>query len=371
MRVRRQVHPGFSIGSVDYEAGELVTDGESLLRIVGWSRLAEALNRGVKVHNALAASVMGLSYEEFNKRFAAKDKVAKNLRQAAKPANFGFPGRMGAAKLVLQYRKDAQDTPCPNGPSDLGKGVRGYKGIRFCILMDGAPTCGDVKVTEWKGRPLPPVCRRCIECAERLKGFWIKQWPEHLKYFDHVQQIEEGENHGVVVQHVSNRERGGATGNAISNGYFQGLLADLAKAALRRVTFECYVRTTVRTEVEGAKVSTYEGCPSPLFGCRPIAFQHDEIVTEFLRDREHDAAFRQAEIMVEEMNRYCPRMIPAAKAVPALSLRMHKAMEAVFDEHGRLKPWEPAHNVACPACRVSELRTCLGGATHPERVAAL
>ena len=370
MRIRRQIHPGYSLCSVDYESGELVTNGENLLRIVGWSKLADALNAGVKVHNALAASVLGISYEEFNKRLEAKDKLCKNMRQAAKPPNFGYPGRMGAARLVLQYRKDQTDTPCPGGPADLGGGVRGYKGIRFCILMDGATSCGDVKVNEWKGRPLPPVCRRCIECAERLKSYWIRQWPEHVEYFKFVERIENGENGGVVVQHVSNRERGGATGNAIANGYFQALLADLAKAAFCRVAYECFVKTRVRTEVEGAKVSAYEGGESPLYGCRPIVFQHDEIISELIRSIEHDAAWRVSEIMVEEMNRYCPRMIRAARAVPAISLRWYKGMEEVKDERGRLSPWEPAHTKKCKACGADVLRTCIGGVTHPERAAA-
>lgn len=345
--------PGTVFCSDDYTAGELITDAQSLIRIVGWSRLAEALNAGVAVHNSLAAQIAGISYEEFQRRWKAEPYL-KDLRQAAKPANFGFPGRMGALKLVLQQRKQGPDTECAGGPADLGGGKRGYKGLRFCVLMDRQPTCGDVKITEWRRRPTPPVCRACVECAERLRAAWLRQWPEHEPYFEFVQGLEEGAvdmgaGPGVVVQHVSRRERGGATGNAIANGFFQALLADAAKSALRRASRECYDRTLrVPGDAPGTKlgaVSAYAGGPSPLYGSRIIVFQHDETISEMPAGEAHDAATRMSEVMVEELRRYCPDLAPAVEAPPALARKWYKAMEPVY-ENGRLVPWEPKGAVA-------------------------
>lgn len=350
---------GYVFCSVDYDSGELITHAQSCINLVKHSALAQALNNGIKVHNALAATILGLSYEEYQKRFKAHDKQATLVRQAAKPANFGFPGRMGAAKLVIQQRVQGPDTECANGPSLLhfnapdgtAYEAHGYKGLRFCILMDGATSCGDKKVTEWKGRPLPPVCLKCIECAERLRVKFLTQWPENNDYFELVKTAEnEGQPitaeqaalfgqmalaPGEVVQHVSNRIRGGtygaeSIGNAIANGWFQGLLADITKSALRRACREMYIPTHLA-----------DGARSPLYGSRFILFAHDELIAELLQSKQHEAAHRLRDIMVEEMQHYCPHLKQAAKAPPALMKRWYKGAEPVYDD-GLLVPWVPS-----------------------------
>lgn len=379
--------------SVDYEAGELITHGESATIIVGYSRLAEALNDGVKPHNAFAGTVLGLDYLEYEARLADKKSphslVCKDVRQAAKPANFGFPGGMGAAKLVLQQRKQGPDTPCANGPSWIeidGPGgtkvkVRGYKGLRFCILMDGADRCGthadgsSNKVNEWKRKPTPPTCKACLECAERLRAKWFKQWPENEGYFEMVgewtengQPVEPGTEMtvceldwnvqtgqwepvgplepGQIVQHGSLRVRGGVQFTNGANGYFQALLADAAKRAFCRIQRECY---DVTARVHGA--------PSPLFGSRAIVFQHDEALAELLEDKAHEAGHRMGDIMCEELRARCPRVKKAVKAKPAISRRWYKSMEPVYrnpagelcketDPGARLACWEPEAKAA-------------------------
>ena len=379
--------------SVDYEAGELITHGQSCIWIVGYSRLAEALNAGVKVHNAFAATVLGIAYDDFMVRFSQGETLLKDVRQAAKPGNFGFPGRMGAAKLVIQQRKQGPDTICANGstwvideeatdaahkldPNAEPIKVRGYKGLRFCVLMDGAKQCGAFddgtpnKVSEWKHRPLNAiVCKHCIECAERLRAKWLEQWPENSEYFDRVAEYEEhgqpltqaqarllltdaeyeyqnGHWHlapGEIVQHVSNRIRGAritaeSVGNAIANGFFQGLLADATKSALRRVIREMY-DVTFRMP---------DGSMSPLFGSRFILFAHDELVAELPEDTAHEAGMRLSAIMVEELRRYCPDMKKACAAEPALMRRWWKGATPWYrdggkkplNENDRLVPWD-------------------------------
>lgn len=362
--------PGKVLCSVDYESGELVTHAQSCIWIVGYSRLAEALNAGIKVHNAFAATVLGLDYDDFQVRFKQGESLLKDVRQAAKPGNFGFPGRMGAATLVIQQRKQGPDTACPNGPTwildESGNEVRGYKGLRFCILMDGAKQCGALddgtpnKIREWKGRPLKSiVCKHCVECAERLRNKWLEQWPENEEYFAFVQECEDNgqqitdeqralyEGHyefqdggwylapTEIVQHVSNRIRGGkitadSVGNAISNGWFQGLLADATKSALRRASREMY-DSTFRMP---------DGSMSPLFGARFILFAHDELIAELDDATAHEAAMRLSAIMVEELQRYCPDLKKACAAEPALMKRWYKGAAPVY-VNGRLVPWEP------------------------------
>lgn len=367
--------PGYVFCSVDYEAGELVTHAQSCIWLTGASALADALNAGLKVHNAFAASMMGISYEEFQRRLAEGDPICKAMRQAAKPGNFGFPGRMGAAKLVIQQRKQGPDTPCVNGTTwiidpdneneDAPK-VRGYKGTRFCILMDGATRCGALEdgtpnmITEWKGRDYSPICKRCVECAERLRAAWLEQWPENVEYFDIVKHCEEeGQplsaeqqilyglealKAGEIVQHVSNRIRGGkmgadSIGNAIANGWFQGLLADATKSALRRASREMY-DSTFRLD---------DGSMSPLFGSRFILFAHDELIAELPEHCAHEAAMRLSKIMEEELCAYCPDMVAAIKAEPAIMRRWYKGAATWYaiggkkpaNANDRLTPWYP------------------------------
>lgn len=371
--------------SEDYEAGELVTDAQSCLWITGQSDLALALNAGRKVHNALGATMIGLSYDEFQKH--VKDLNCKNARQAAKPGNFGFPGGMGPAKLVLTQRKQGPDTPCEFGPTMIkledGTAVRGYKGLRFCILMDGASKCGSVMRYEWRDRPISPTCAQCIECAVRLKQAWLTQWPEHTEYFAHINAVlEYGElitaemlarwphlqewfyagqylAPGEVMQHVSGRVRQVNTATtespfcAASNGYFQGLLADAAKSALRRVSRECYDRTVRVPDMahENSLRSAYACGPSPLLGSRIIVFQHDENILEHDEDMGHDGAMRTSEIMVDELRWYCPDLAGACKAEPTLMRRWMKGATPVWarggdkpaDASDRLVPYEPAN----------------------------
>jgi hypothetical protein len=327
--------PGYVFGSVDYEGGELVTHAQSCLWLVGPGTransrvmMAEALVSGVKVHDALGASMAGISYETM----LARGKEFKPYRQAAKPANFGFPGGMGAVKLVLQQRKQGPDTPHASGPTLIkvdGKLVPGYKGLRFCILTGGASRCGEVKVTRWgkQGyeRPCPPTCRACIVCAETIREKWFSQWPENHPYFKYV--AEQVDNVGHVIQHLDNRQRGGAEFCAMANGYFQGMLATIAKRALRRASRECYVRGPGETA---------------LYGSRIIVFAHDEILPEHPESIAAEACERLAVIMVDEFRKACPDLAPACKAAPTLMYRWDKNAAEVRDSSGRLIPWEPS-----------------------------
>ena len=101
---------------------------------------------------------------------------------------------------------------------------------------------------------------------------------------------------------------------------FQGMAADGAKRALFAVSRECYADET-----------------SPLFGCRPLVFVHDEIILEAPADRGHECAMRLKHLMEREMNAVTPS-IPAS-ATPAIATRWLKNAEPKYDDTGRLIPW--------------------------------
>lgn len=329
--------------SVDYTGGELVTHAQSCLYLVGFSEMAKVLLRGEDVHCALAAEINGLSYDAFFKVYNDKKhpehSAYKKARQAAKPGNFGLPGRMGPARLVITNRAAPPDTPHPSGPTEIWDGnawVRGYKGTRFCLLIGGADRCGVVKVTEWNRQEIPPTCKACIECAEQIRASWLKRFPENVHYLKQI--VPAHEARGWVEQHYSKRIRGGGVdGGSIANGYFQALLADIAGRALCRVTRAQYADPS-----------------SVLYGSRGTVFAHDELMGECDEYDEHgeyvaEKIVREIErIMVEEFRKGCPDLAPACKAEAALARRLYKSMEPAYDEsltgctnRGRLIAWEP------------------------------
>lgn len=178
--------PGWVFVFCDYSAIELRTLAQACLYLGLDSELARAFNSGVEVHLAMAAEMLGISYEEALKR---KDEPAvARARQAAKALNFGFPGGLGAAKFV-EYAADS-----------------------YGVYMT-------------------------LDEAKKRRDQWFKRWPEMKGYFKHV---EKWSRQKWVKQFVSNRIRGGTGFCDSANSPFQGLAADGIKHALWLVTKAAY-----------------------------------------------------------------------------------------------------------------------------------
>ena len=286
--------------SVDYAAVELSTLAQVLLWVVGESELARAINADMDPHSLLGALLVNTTYEDFLAKIKAEDISTGEKRTAAKAANFGFPGGMGAAKFTLAKRKE---------------------GLFVCKLMGREEEpCGTHRITEWKGRDCQPSCIQCVHASDELRRFYFARWKEMVAYHEWVNSCLMTDDH--LEQFISKRVRGGLTFTAGANTLFQGLAADGAKRALRAVTRECYLAKS-----------------SPLFGCRLVVFSHDEFIVEMPEAQAHEAAFRLAHLMVEKMREVVPDV--KVKAEPALMRRWYKNAKAVYDGEGRLIPWEP------------------------------
>jgi hypothetical protein len=374
----------YVLSSEDFRAGELVTGAQSSKWLVGFSDLGDVLLGSDKdglpldPHSQLAARVLGLPYEDFARN--RKKKRFSDVRGASKPFMFGKPGGMGDATIVVTQRRQGPDTPHPTGPilieDDQGEMVPGYKGLRFCLLMGGEDPCGSTKVFEWHDRPCPPACLACLERAGELGQHWrstfreyppyfrvisscvengqvitremLARWPHLDQYFTAEQRLAPGE----IMQHVTGRIRGGLTFCDAANGFFQGLLADIAKDAYWRVTKECYDRTLRVPDMmhPNSLRSKYAGAPSPLFRSRSIGFFHDELLNEHPRAVASDAAQRVSEIMRDVMRWYCPDYADAAEAEPTLMEAWDKRATKIV-HNGVVQVWTPDHDPkACTAC---------------------
>ena len=160
-----------------------------------------------------------------------------------------------------------------------------------------------------------------LDEATSLKEQWIAKWPEMKDFFRYVGGLSSFGNDFTVVHHRSERQRGGTSFTAGCNTLFQGLAADGAKEALWRIAKECYC------DLE-----------SPLFGSRPVAFIHDEVLIECPIGEVHEAAQRLCEVMVDSMKVYTPDVEISVEA--AAMLRWYKGASPKW-ENDRLVLWEP------------------------------
>lgn len=294
---------GWVYCSVDYSAVESCTLAQVCLNWFGHSKMADAINAGQDLHARLAGRFLGLEYDEAIARKKAKDPELLRLRQAAKPVNFGLPGLMGPARLVLQARKD---------------------GVRFCELagLSNKDECGlNEKVTEYYDKPIPPVCCKCFQLAIKFKKLFFEEWPEVSEYHDRTKFLAQigrpikSEGNGMLRQ----EEMAGS----VANHFFQNLAAQGMKRALYALSRECYIDRR-----------------SVLFdNCRPVLAVHDEAITEIRREVQHEAAYRKTEVMVAGIQEVVPDVKITAE--PALMGCWYKAAEAKFNDEGRLIPWEP------------------------------
>lgn len=198
----------------DYPGLELKTLAQVCIWFFGDSALGRAINQGLDPHLMLAANIDHCDYDEAKARYKAN----KNWRprQAAKVANFGFPGGLGYASFVEYAR------------ASYG-----------------------VTVTE--------------DESKQLKKYWLQTWPEMKRYFGYVSDMcNDDEGRAEIVAHPgSNRLRGKVRYTAACNGFFQGLGADATSAALWAIAKAMYVEKA-----------------SPLYGSRTVNFVHDELIAE-------------------------------------------------------------------------------------------
>lgn len=128
-----------------------------------------------------------------------------------------------------------------------------------------------------------------LDEAKALKEKWKEAWPETKEYFQWVTNLI-GHGEFIDINHLySDRKRGSIKFTEVCNTFFQGLAADGAKEALYEVTKKCY-----------------NDPESPLFGCRPVNFIHDEIIVEAPVDRAESSAKELVKVMVDTFNKWVP-----------------------------------------------------------------
>lgn len=163
------------------------------------------------------------------------------------------------------------------------------------------------------------------DAAER-RAQWYAQWPESQEYFKIINQQVGQAGVGDIIQLRSGRKRGLCRYTVAANTYFQGLAADASKLALWWVTRACYTDRN-----------------SPLYGCRPVVFMHDEIMVEAHETYAHLAAPELERLMVKAGQVYTPDV--PCRATAALMRRWAKGAEPAYI-NGKLVPFEDVRAAA-------------------------
>ena len=160
--------------------------------------------------------------------------------------------------------------------------------------------------------------------VRELKGSWLSNWPEMGEYFQWINSCMSGPrgDESVDIVHLySERRRGQINYTTACNSYFQGLASDGAKEALWLMTKEVLLNKD-----------------SSLYGSKPVVFVHDEIIIEVKTELAAAAAVRLGEVMEQGFNKFVPEC--PVHAEPHLMTRWYKDAGPVFDDNGKLLPWE-------------------------------
>lgn len=273
---------GYVFVFCDYDTLEMRTLAQVCLDLFGHSEIAEAAKAGHDFHLAMAAELMEMPYSQAERLYKNGDPKVSDMRQLCKPANYGFAGGMGW-RTFIEYAKGY-----------------GYDGKEKPLLK-------------------PAIVKKLH------KGF-RRKWNEMVEYFNHCSFLCEGGKAEKIEFVRSGLMRGNVTYTATCNGFFQHLAAMGAKEALWNVAWECYIDSG-----------------SPLYGCRPWLFAHDEIgmevpIAAIGPKGAHRAARRLQQVMIDSMKIWVPD-VPIG-ASPAMARRWYKGAKDLY-VNGIMVPSKP------------------------------
>jgi hypothetical protein len=266
---------GWNFVFCDYDTLELRSLAQVCLDLFGYSDMAVALREGKDLHLLMASELASCTYEEAEADYKDDEPKIAEMRQHSKPANFGFPGGMGAEKFVAYAKQYG------------------------------------IEIT--------------VDQAKALKTTFLTLYSEMAKYFRFCSDLIDGETCTQLQFVGSEHFRGDVPYTAVCNGYFQHLAAMGAKQAFWKVS-----------------KAAYTDKQSPLYGCRPTLFLHDEIGMEvpYTGQRASDAADELARVMIKTMAEWIPD-VPISCG-PVMMRRWYKGAKAVR-QNGQLVPSCPKH----------------------------
>lgn len=311
-RLSFRPRPGRAFIDVDASGLELASVGHVTYTLFGESVHRDRYNAGGDLHGYLGAQIaLGTSDNPMASGFSQacreegiiSDPLAvaesfaalknvddeevveffKHFRTLAKPVGLGFPGGLGPATMVELSRKQY-----------------------------------DVVMTE--------------EEARAYREMWRETYPEMPRFFDWINSQTDLRNSEAwetkyEYQTPLGLVRRGATFCAAANGAaMQSPGAEAAMLGAAMVSRACYD----------------PGQESVLYGCRPVAFVHDQVLVETTENEDlwHEQVEETARLFREGMEAVLTSI--KMRTDDAMLTRVwSKKAEPVRDDNGRFIPWEP------------------------------
>jgi hypothetical protein len=223
---------GHKLVNLDYSGVEMATLAQcQVVHFGGSVTLSEVLNRGLDPHCYVGRLVHQVLWDEelsYEQLVAAEKGYKAAIKAGREPTD-------------LEYRAFATRKLC--------------KVVNFGFL--GGMGAETFRLYVWQRERI----RITAEQSKALKSAWYETFPEMPEWFRYIgQQVDVG---SPVVQIGSGRVRGGCTFTQNANTRFQGLAADGALNALFLIWRACLCDPE-----------------SPLYGSRPLVFEHDAFLVE-------------------------------------------------------------------------------------------
>lgn len=241
--------PGYKLVNLDYSGVEMATLAQcQVVHFGGPVTLSEVLNQGLDPHCYVGRLVHLLLWGE-SLSYEALVAAEKGYKAAIKA---------GREPTEQEYHAFATRKLC--------------KVVNFGFL--GGMGAETFRLYVWQRERIAIT----VEQAKALKAAWYEAFPEMPSWFRYIgQQVDVG---SPVVQIGSGRVRGGCTFTQNANTRFQGLAADGALNALFSIWRACLCDPA-----------------SPLYGARPLVFEHDAFLVE-VKFAEHGDRVMQIDPML-------------------------------------------------------------------------
>lgn len=278
---------GCALVASDLKMGELVGLAQLIVERLGLRTMAGKINDGVDMHAEIGADVLEIpelpdgspNWREVIRRSKAGDKVAKEARDAGKPANFGMNGGMTKAETFQLYAR------------------KSYNQVMS------------------------------LERAQQVMASWGRRAVDQQAYLEAIKQTayripdpnsERGWRwaYDCALPRFENLVRRGLSRTEASNNPFQRMCMAMAIRGLHLVQREQYL--------PGGR----------MHGSHAMMFTHDEIVSDVPLHLVHEHGRIQQELMCEASREICPDVFAGAdlRALTHLS----KGADATYDADGRL-----------------------------------
>lgn len=274
--------PGHVFVAADYTAIEMSGLAQVIFNWTGeLGPLAQAINEGKDLHLLVAAQMLHSTYEAVYEAYHWH----KGWLKAGSPActSEDAAERAHHAGRVLFGEQSARARQFAKVVNYGGAGGAGAATIRVQARQQG------VEMTEAEARETMRVQRAVF--------------PDLRIYFDRVARCEDRrsglyicEQHGPGGVTEGWRRRVTNSYTSACNTFFQGIVADGAKAAGWALAKACYADKT-----------------SPLYGCGLALFVHDEFILEVPEDRAQEAAAELVRLMEVGMRHFIPNVAVAAE----------------------------------------------------------